>query len=53
KQIQPAQFQHAADKLFKTNNKEYSAEFVKLAINISNIGQTSIHAPIEYTKAFY
>ncbi|CAG8663014.1 8367_t:CDS:2 [Racocetra persica] len=44
KQIRPAQFQRAASKLFKSNNKEYNANFVKLAADISNIGQTSIHA---------
>ncbi|CAG8699798.1 25944_t:CDS:2, partial [Racocetra persica] len=53
KQIQPAQFQRVASKLFKANNKEYSAKFVKLATDISNIDQTSIYAIVEYTKAFY
>ncbi|CAG8526291.1 3792_t:CDS:2 [Cetraspora pellucida] len=53
KQIQPAQFQHAVDQLFKVDNKEYNARFVKLATDISNIGQTFIHATVECTKAFY
>ncbi|CAG8742112.1 10731_t:CDS:2, partial [Dentiscutata erythropus] len=43
-QIQPAQFQRVASKLFKINNKEYSTKFVKLATDISNMGQTSIRA---------
>ncbi|CAG8788199.1 14693_t:CDS:2, partial [Dentiscutata erythropus] len=53
KQIRSAQFQRAARKLFKSKNKEYNAKFVKLATNISNMRQTSIHATVEYTKAVY
>ncbi|CAG8718201.1 35555_t:CDS:2, partial [Racocetra persica] len=44
KKIWPAQFRRAANKLFKINKKEYNASFVKLATDISNIGQTFIHA---------
>ncbi|CAG8636796.1 8978_t:CDS:2, partial [Cetraspora pellucida] len=53
KKIYTAQFQHAASKLFKSNKKEYNAKFVKLATDISNIGQTSIYTTVECTKAIY
>ncbi|CAG8481621.1 12237_t:CDS:2 [Cetraspora pellucida] len=42
-----------ANKLFKSNNKEYNVKFVKLATDISNIGHTTIHATVECTKAMY
>ncbi|CAG8758100.1 29694_t:CDS:1, partial [Racocetra persica] len=44
KRIQPIQFQREANKLFKANNKEYNAKFVKLATNIE---QTSIRMTVE------
>ncbi|CAG8604019.1 27396_t:CDS:2, partial [Dentiscutata erythropus] len=53
KKICPVQFRHAASKLFKINNNEYDVRFVKLATNISTIGQTSISATVEITKAVY
>ncbi|CAG8783542.1 10829_t:CDS:2 [Dentiscutata erythropus] len=53
KQIKPTQFRNAVSKLFKVNNKEYSAEFVKLATDISTIGHTSIRATVECTKAVF
>lgn len=37
KQIQPNQFNRAVKKLFKAKKREYTAEFVKLATNISNM----------------
>ncbi|CAG8753020.1 36453_t:CDS:2, partial [Racocetra persica] len=51
--IRLAQFQRVANKLFKINNKEYNAKFVKLAADISNIDQTSIYATVECTKIIY
>ncbi|CAG8776801.1 24071_t:CDS:2, partial [Racocetra persica] len=37
KKIRPVQFRRAVNRLFRVNNKEYSAKFVKLATNIKNI----------------
>ncbi|CAG8757121.1 546_t:CDS:1 [Racocetra persica] len=53
KKIWPAQFRCAANKLFKINKKEYNASFVKLATDISNIGQTSIYVTVKCTRAIY
>ncbi|CAG8818314.1 22869_t:CDS:1, partial [Racocetra persica] len=51
--VRPAQFQQEVNKLFKANNNEYNAKFVKLATDISTIRRTSIYATVECTKAVY
>ena len=53
KQLTPNEFQKQSHKLFKRNKKEYSPEFVKLAIDISLLGRTSITAAADCTKSFY
>ncbi|CAG8497842.1 12725_t:CDS:2 [Dentiscutata erythropus] len=53
KQVQPNQFHHMAKKLFKKNKKVYTAEFVKLVTDISNMGVISIQASVDCTKAMY
>src|SRR6185369_3342254 len=53
KQLTPNEFQSQSYKLFKKNKKEYSPEFVKLAIDISLVGHTSITAAVDCTKSFY
>ncbi|CAG8804563.1 17091_t:CDS:1 [Racocetra persica] len=53
KKIHLIQFQQAVTKLFKFNNNEYNARFVKLATDISTIGRTSIRATVKCTKAIY
>jgi len=53
KQLTPNEFQRQSYKLFKKNKKEYRPEFMKLAIDISLVGHTSITAAANCTKSFY
>ncbi|PKY45847.1 hypothetical protein RhiirA4_460525 [Rhizophagus irregularis] len=53
KKIQPNQFRCAAKSLFKEGKKEYTAEFIKLAIKISNMGHISIQTTVDCTKAVF
>ncbi|CAB4406048.1 unnamed protein product [Rhizophagus irregularis] len=39
--------------LFKEGKKEYTAEFIKLAIKISNMGHISIQTTVDCTKAVF
>ncbi|CAG8830215.1 7311_t:CDS:2, partial [Gigaspora margarita] len=48
--ITPSQFNVAAKKIIKQNKKEYSAKFVKLATDISNVGTVSLSAATECTN---
>ncbi|CAG8730493.1 13518_t:CDS:2, partial [Gigaspora rosea] len=50
KKITPSQFNVAAKKIIKQNKKEYSAEFVKLTTDISNVGTVSLSAATECTN---
>ncbi|CAG8773428.1 18293_t:CDS:2, partial [Dentiscutata erythropus] len=50
KKITPSQFNVAAKKIIKQNKKEYSAKFVKLATDISNVGTVSLSAATECTN---
>jgi hypothetical protein len=53
KTISPEQFGKEAEKLIKTNKKEYTPQFVKLATEISNTGHNSISSTAECTKKIY
>ncbi|CAG8610161.1 7872_t:CDS:2 [Cetraspora pellucida] len=50
KKITKSQFQIAAKRMIKENNHVYTAEFVKLATDISNIGTISLLATAECIK---
>ncbi|CAG8810484.1 32693_t:CDS:2 [Gigaspora margarita] len=50
KKITPSQFNVAAKKIIKQNKKEYSAKFVKLITDISNIRTVSLSAATECTN---
>ncbi|CAG8632587.1 8823_t:CDS:2 [Racocetra persica] len=50
KKITKSQFQIAAKKMIKENNHIYTAEFVKLTTDISNIGTISLSAAAECIK---
>ena len=40
-------------RIFKTNKKEYTPQFVKLATEISNKGNNSVSSTVESTKAVF
>ncbi|CAG8724841.1 13311_t:CDS:2, partial [Dentiscutata erythropus] len=51
KKITKSQFQIAAKKMIKENNHVYTAKFVKLATDISNIGTISLSAVAKCIKS--
>ncbi|CAG8713178.1 17007_t:CDS:1 [Dentiscutata erythropus] len=53
KKVTSNQYQKVTKQLFKINNKEYAAKFVKLATDISLIRHTSISATIECVTTRY
>ncbi|CAG8748659.1 12685_t:CDS:1, partial [Ambispora leptoticha] len=52
KKITPENFKKSAKKLFKFKN-EYSAQFLQMATEISNLGQISLKSTVVCTKKFY
>ncbi|CAG8816211.1 34450_t:CDS:2 [Gigaspora margarita] len=53
KKVTPESFKKSAKKLFKSNNKEYSVQFLQMATEISNLGHTSLRSTVTCTKKFY
>ncbi|PKC56929.1 hypothetical protein RhiirA1_473281 [Rhizophagus irregularis] len=50
---QVVQAKKANKSLFKEKKKKYTAEFIKLATKISNMGHISIQTTVNYTKAVF
>ncbi|CAB4390689.1 unnamed protein product [Rhizophagus irregularis] len=53
KKVTPTNFQKTVKRIFKTNKKEYTPQFVKLVTEISNKGNNSVNSTVESTKAVF